>query len=149
MNGAAAPMLFLQAKEASMSAKRAPRTALAAALISVAPMLAAPALAQPSSPPSASGGKIEGSVKPSDKPRKPTSEHEKRGGDFGPGGVPHKGQATTQPSSGPSRAGSSDTTRATGDYGPGGVPRTRGAATKTPPRGGAESPGAPEAGKSQ
>lgn len=61
------------------------------------------------------------------------SEQNKSGGQFSPGGVPTKNQATTQPSVPPNGVGATQTKRPRSDFGPGGVPTTGQAAT-TPSR---------------
>lgn len=66
-------------------------------------------------------------------PKGGAAEQNRSGGQFSPGGVPTKNQATTQPSVPPNGVGATQTKRSGGDFGPGGVPTTGQAAT-TPSR---------------
>lgn len=57
------------------------------------------------------------------------AEQNRSGGQFSPGGVPTKSQATTQPSVTPNGAGAMQKQPPGGDFGPGGSPTTGQAAT--------------------
>jgi hypothetical protein len=57
------------------------------------------------------------------------AEQNRSGGQFGPGGVPTKNQATTQPSVTPNGIGAAQKKPPGGDFGPGGAPTTGQAAT--------------------
>jgi hypothetical protein len=57
------------------------------------------------------------------------AEQNRSGGQFSPGGVPTKNQATTQPSVPPNGVGAMQRTTPGGDFGPGGAPTTGQAAT--------------------
>jgi uncharacterized protein with LGFP repeats len=57
------------------------------------------------------------------------AEQNRSGGQFSPGGVPTKSQATTQPSVPPNGVGAMQNDKPGGDFGPGGAPTTGDAAT--------------------
>ncbi len=57
------------------------------------------------------------------------AEQNRSGGQFSPGGVPTKNQATTQPSVPPNGIGAKQTSKPGGNFGPGGAPTTGQAAT--------------------
>ncbi|MGE5156613.1 MAG: hypothetical protein ACM3OF_00560 [Gemmatimonas sp.] len=69
-------------------------------------------------------------------------EQNRTGGQFSPGGVPTKNQATSQPSVPPNGVGAAQNKRPGGDFGPGGAPTTGQAAT-SPSRNGPGGAGAP------
>ena len=66
------------------------------------------------------------------------AEQNRSGGQFSPGGVPTKNQATTEPSVPPNGVGAAQNNKSGGDFGPGGTPTTGQAATN-PSRHGPES----------
>jgi hypothetical protein len=66
------------------------------------------------------------------------AEQNRSGGQFSPGGVPTKNQATTEPSVTPNGVGAAQDKKSGGDFGPGGAPTTGQAATN-PSRHGPES----------